>query len=429
VKAMLVRRTSHTARLVASRVPLQAAAAKRNLNLHEYQSAAIMREHGVTTPKGGVAKTAEEAYAAAKALNSDNMVIKAQVLAGGRGLGTFENGFKGGVHVGIKTPEEVKDMASKMLGQKLITKQTGAGGRICNTVQVVETVQSKSEKYFAILMDRSFGGPVVVASAKGGVTIEDIAEEDPSAIIKEPIDIMTGLKPGQAMSIAKKMNFSCDKATESAAGNIEALYNTFTKCDCTMVEVNPFTETPDGSVVAVDAKVNFDDNADFRQKAIHEQRDTSQEDPLDVQAAAHDLNFINLDGNIACLVNGAGLAMATMDIIKLKGGEPANFLDLGGGVTTPAVVAAFKILDSDPKVEGILVNIFGGIVNCATVAQGIIDAAEAVWGGSPKVPLVVRLQGNNVEGAMKIMESSSIKCILGNDLNDAAEKVVAAVSK
>jgi len=425
---MLSTKASQAARLAAARLPLSAGAAVRHLNLHEYQSAAIMREHGVTTPKGGVAKTAEEAYAAAKALNSNNMVLKAQVLAGGRGLGTFDNGFKGGVHVGIKTPEEVRDMAAKMLNAKLITKQTGAGGRICNTVQVVETVQSKAEKYFAILMDRAYGGPVVVASAKGGVTIEDIAAADPSAIIKEPIDIMTGLKPGQSMEIAKKMQFSCDKATQEASKNIEALYQTFIKSDCTMVEVNPFTETPDGSVVCVDAKVNFDDNAEFRQKKIHEQRDTSQEDPLDVEAAKHDLNFINLDGNIACLVNGAGLAMATMDIIKLKGGEPANFLDLGGGVTTPAVVAAFKILDSDPKVQGILVNIFGGIVNCATVAQGIIDAAEAVWGGSPKVPLVVRLQGNNVEGAMKIMSSSSIKCILGDDLDDAAEKVVKAVS-
>jgi succinyl-CoA synthetase beta subunit len=296
-------------------------------------------------------------------------VIKAQVLAGGRGLGHFSNGFKGGVHVGVKTPKEIKDMAAQMLGHKLITKQTGAGGRICNTVQIVETVQTKSEKYFAILMDRAFGGPVVIASAKGGVTIEDIAAKDPSCIIKEPIDIKTGLAPGQARRIAEKMNFTAASATADAEKQIQALYNTFIKCDCTMVEVNPFTETPDGRIVCVDAKVNFDDNAAFRQKAIHDQRDTSQEDPLDVEASQHDLNFINLDGNIACLVNGAGLAMATMDIIKLHGGSPANFLDLGGGVKTPQVVAAFKILDADPKVKGILVNIFGGIVNCATVAQ------------------------------------------------------------
>ena len=209
-------------------------------------------------------------------LASDNMVIKAQVLAGGRGLGTFDNGFKGGVHVGVKTPAEIKDMASKMLGSKLITKQTGAAGRICNTVQVVETVQTKVEKYFAILMDRKFGGPVIVASAQGGVTIEDIAAANPDAIIKEPIDIKSGLAPGQAKSIAEKMKFTCAEATAMAEKQIEAIYDTFIKCDCTMVEVNPLTETPDGKIVAVDAKVNFDDNAEFRQKAIHSQRDTSQ---------------------------------------------------------------------------------------------------------------------------------------------------------
>jgi len=387
-----------------------------------------MAKHGVNTPKGGVATTAAEARKIAESIGSDNMVIKAQVLAGGRGLGHFENGFKGGVHVGIKTPAEIEEMAGKMIGQKLITKQTGAAGRICNKVAIVEAVQGVDEKYFAILMDRSFGGPVVVASARGGVTIEDIAEKDPSAIIKDPIDIKTGLKPGQALDIAKKMKFQTESATQSAAKNIEALYDTFIKCDCTMVEVNPFMETTAGEICCVDAKIGFDDNADFRQKEIHSLRDTSQEDPMDVEAASFDLNFINLDGNIACLVNGAGLAMATMDIIKLHGGEPANFLDLGGSVKTPQVVAAFKILNEDPKVEGILVNIFGGIVNCATVAQGIIDAAKEVWGGSPKVPLVVRLQGNNVEGAMELMKSSDIKCILGDDLDDAAKKAVAAVA-
>lgn len=409
-------------RMAVGKVP------KRNLNLHEYQSANIMRDHGVNTPKGGVAKTPEEAEKIAATLNSDNMVIKAQVLAGGRGLGTFENGFKGGVHVGVKTPAAIKEMAAKMLGQKLITKQTGAAGRICNTVAVVETVHTKEEKYFAILLDRAYGGPVVIASATGGVTIEDIAAANPDAIIKEPVDISIGLAPGQAKGIAEKMKFSCAAATLEAEKQIEALYQTFIKCDCTMVEVNPLTETPDGRIVAVDAKVDFDDNAEFRQKAIHAQRDTSQEDALDVEANSHDLNFINLDGNIACLVNGAGLAMATMDIIKLHGGSPANFLDLGGGVKTPQVVSAFKILNADPKVEGILVNIFGGIVNCATVAQGILDAAKEVWGGSPKVPLVVRLQGNNVEGAMELMKNSDIKCILGDDLDDGAKKVIAAVA-
>mmetsp|Transcript_37492 Transcript_37492/g.85381 ORF Transcript_37492/g.85381 Transcript_37492/m.85381 type:complete len:431 (-) Transcript_37492:161-1453(-) len=423
---MLTKSSSALARMAASRIALRTVPA-RSLNLHEYQSANILRAHGVNTPKGDVAKTPEEAFTIAKSIGSTNMVIKAQVLAGGRGLGHFDNGFKGGVHVGVKTPEEIKEMAGKMLNAKLITKQTGAAGRICNTVAIVETVLAADEKYVAVLMDRGYGGPVVVASAQGGVTIEDIAEKNPAAIIKYPINITKGMSAEDAQIIATQMKFSNAKVTAIAATNLLALYDTFIKCDCTMLEINPFCETVDGDICSVDAKIGFDDNAEFRQKEIHAQRDTSQEDALDVEAAKFDLNFINLDGNIACLVNGAGLAMATMDIIKLHGGEPANFLDLGGSVKTPQVVAAFKILNSDPKVEGILVNIFGGIVNCATVAQGILDAAKEVWGGAPKVPLVVRLQGNNVEGAMELMKNSNVKCILGDDLDDAATKMVAAI--
>jgi succinyl-CoA synthetase beta subunit len=335
---MLTKSSAALARMAASRIALRTVPS-RALNLHEYQSANILRSHGVNTPKGDVAKTPEEAFKIAQALGSTNMVIKAQVLAGGRGLGHFDNGFKGGVHVGVKTAEEIRDMASKMIGAKLITKQTGAAGRICNTVAIVDAVQAKDEKYVAVLMDRSFGGPVVVASAQGGVTIEDIAAKNPDAIIKHPIDISKGMTADDAALIATKMKFSSQKVTDIAAKNLLAIYDTFAKSDCTMVEVNPFCETVDGDICSVDAKIGFDDNAEFRQKAIHEQRDTSQEDPLDVEAAKFDLNFINLDGNIACLVNGAGLAMATMDIIKLHGGEPANFLDLGGSVKTPQVRA------------------------------------------------------------------------------------------
>ena len=283
-QTMLTKSSAALARMAASRIALRTVPS-RALNLHEYQSANILRSHGVNTPKGDVAKTPEEAFKIAQALGSTNMVIKAQVLAGGRGLGHFDNGFKGGVHVGVKTAEEIRDMASKMIGAKLITKQTGAAGRICNTVAIVDAVQAKDEKYVAVLMDRSFGGPVVVASAQGGVTIEYIAAKNPDAIIKHPIDISKGMTADDAALIATKMKFSSQKVTDIAAKNLLAIYDTFAKSDCTMVEVNPFCETVDGDICSVDAKIGFDDNAEFRQKAIHEQRDTSQEDPLDVEAA------------------------------------------------------------------------------------------------------------------------------------------------
>merc|ERR1712205_174944 len=422
-RARMLSRTVATLSRAAPRMTLRKVPV-RNLNLHEYQSATIMREHGVNTPKGGTAKSAAEAEKIATELASDNMVIKAQVLAGGRGLGTFDNGFKGGVHVGVKTPAEIKDMASKMLGSKLITKQTGAAGRICNTVQVVETVQTKVEKYFAILMDRKFGGPVIVASAQGGVTIEDIAAANPDAIIKEPIDIKSGLAPGQAKSIAEKMQFTCAEATAMAEKQIEAIYDTFIKCDCTMVEVNPLTETPDGKIVAVDAKVNFDDNAEFRQKAIHSQRDTSQEDPLDVEAKKFDLNYIKLDGNVACMVNGAGLAMSTMDLLSILGGSPANFLDVGGASTVETMTAAFKIIMGDPNVKSIFVNIFGGIARCDHIAEAVVAGVKAVGGNDAIKPLVIRLEGTNVEAGMKIIKESGVNAFLTNNFTEGATKAV-----
>eukprot|EP00735_Rhodelphis_limneticus_P012618 TRINITY_DN592_c0_g1::TRINITY_DN592_c0_g1_i1::g.10467::m.10467 TRINITY_DN592_c0_g1::TRINITY_DN592_c0_g1_i1::g.10467 ORF type:complete len:433 (+),score=186.10,sp/P53587/SUCB_NEOFR/60.10/2e-171,ATP-grasp_2/PF08442.5/6.6e-73,Ligase_CoA/PF00549.14/7.6e-26,ATP-grasp_5/PF13549.1/6.6e-10,GARS_A/PF01071.14/0.0027,GARS_A/PF01071.14/23,Succ_CoA_lig/PF13607.1/0.032,SUI1/PF01253.17/13,SUI1/PF01253.17/8 TRINITY_DN592_c0_g1_i1:40-1299(+) len=391
----------------------------RNLNLHEYQAQEIMKTVGVNVARGVAIKTPEEAFKAAKDINGDGAVIKAQVLAGGRGLGHFSNGFKGGVHI-ASTPEQAKDFASKMLGQQLITKQTGAAGKPCNTLYVCEKLKPKREMYFAILMDRKHGGPVVIASATGGTSIEDIAESDPSAIITEPIDIKTGMKPSQAVKIATQMRFP-PHLIEQAADQIQKLYKLFTTKDCTLVEVNPFCETQDGRVVCLDAKIGFDDNAEFRQKDVFAQRDTSQEDPREVAAAKFDLNYIGLDGNIACLVNGAGLAMATMDIIKLHGGNPANFLDVGGSATEKQVTEAFKILNSDPNVKAILVNIFGGIMRCDTIAQGVINATKQV---NMTIPIVCRLQGNQVERAKKLIQESGLKLTSIDDLDEAAKAAV-----
>jgi succinyl-CoA synthetase beta subunit len=322
------------------------------------------------------------------------------------------------------TPQGAKDLAANMIGHTLITKQTGAGGRPCNRVFVVEQVKPKHEKYFAILYDRASQGPLVIASAIGGVTIEDIAEQHPEQIIKEPINITTGISDAQAQSIAERMNFETATATADAAKSIKALYEMFIKCDATMVEVNPFAETEEGRAACIDAKVNFDDNAEFRQQDIFKLRDKTQEDKNEVMAAEYDLNYIQLDGNIGCLVNGAGLAMATMDICKLYGGEPANFLDVGGSATEQQVTQAFKILQGDSKVKAILVNIFGGIMKCDVIAQGVISAAKET---NLQIPLVVRLQGTNVEKANELLAASGLAIIRADSLDDAAQKAVAAL--
>merc|ERR1719473_74090 len=337
-----------------------------------------------------------------------DVVVKSQVLAGGRGLGHVkENGFQGGVHV-AKDKNHALELGEKMMGNTLVTKQTGAEGKPINTLLLVEKFGIVSEKYFAILMDRSSGGPLVIGSKTGGTSIEDIAEADPSAIIKMPVDINDGMSEAQALDMATQMGWSGAKA-QDAAKSIAGLYRVFIECDCTMVEINPFAELSDGRIMVCDGKVGFDDNAAFRNKEIHAKRDFSQEDSREVAAKKFDLNYIGLDGNIACMVNGAGLAMATMDLLKLLGGEPANFLDVGGAATKETVAAAFQIVQGDPAVKSMLINIFGGIMRCDVIADGVVAAAKEV--GLTK-PLVVRLVGTNVELGKKIIEDATASGVI-----------------
>jgi succinyl-CoA synthetase beta subunit len=392
---------------------------RRNLSLHEYQSLGVFQEFGVQTPKIAVAHSAAEATEKAKGFDGAEIVIKTQVLAGGRGLGYFkENNFQGGVHVIDKS--KVGEYADKMIGKTLITKQTGAAGKPSNTVLLAEKFEIKNEKYFAILMDRGSGGPLMIGSKTGGTSIEDIAAADPSAIVKMPVDIIEGLSAADALSMAKLMGFE-GKQAEAAAVSIEGLYKVFTQRDCTMVEINPFAELTDGRVIVCDAKVGFDDNAAFRQKDIFAQRDQSQEDPQEVEAKKFDLNYIKLDGSVACMVNGAGLAMATMDLLSLLGGSPANFLDVGGSANEETCTAAFKIIQNDPNVKAILINIFGGIMRCDTVAEGVVAACKNV--GLTK-PLVIRLEGTNVEQGKKIINESGLPVMAFDDFTEAAQKAV-----
>lgn len=377
-----------------------------------------MREAGINVPRGKDVTSRAEALAAAEWLGDEtDIVVKAQVLAGGRGLGTFKNGFKGGVHI-CYDKERAADVAERMIGEYLVTKQTGEAGRLCGKALVTERLYIRREMYFAITYDRESAGAVIVASRVGGTSIEDIAAADPSAISKTPVDIATGLSTEAAEDVARALGFTGDAVGEATA-QVRKLYEFFVDNDATLVEVNPLAETPDGKVVCVDAKINFDDNAAFRHAEIFAKRDRSQEDPREVRASEHDLNYIGLDGNIGCLVNGAGLAMATMDIIKLHGGEPANFLDVGGGATESQVMEAFTILNGDPKVEAILVNIFGGIMRCDVIAQGIIDATSKL---DMRVPVVVRLQGNKVDEAKKLIAESGLRIIASDDLDLAANK-------
>lgn len=397
---------------------LRAASGTRFLNLHEYQSQELLRQAGVKVPRGVDVSSRDEALSAAKSLGDDtDIVVKAQVLAGGRGLGTFANGFKGGVHICYDV-EKAADIASKMIGQHLVTKQTGAEGRLCSKALVTERLYIRREMYFAITYDRESSGPVIVASRVGGTSIEDIAAADPTAISKIPVDMNEGVTDKKATEVAVALGFSPERVPQ-AADQVKKLYDFFAAKDATLVEINPLAETPEGDVVCVDAKVNFDDNASFRHKEIHSMRDVTQEDPREVRAAEHDLNYIGLDGNIGCLVNGAGLAMATMDIIKLHNGDPANFLDVGGSATESQVMEAFSILNADPKVEAILVNIFGGIMRCDVIAQGIIDATSKL---DMRVPVVVRLQGNKVDEAKSLIAESGLRIIAVDDLDLAAKK-------
>ena len=391
------------------------------MNVHEYQAKELLQKFGAATPRGRMAETAAEAEQIARELGTENLVVKAQVHAGGRGKGTFANGFKGGVHL-VKSPTEARDVAGKMLGQTLVTHQTGPAGRLVSKVLVAESVDIEREIYFAILLDRATAAPLIVASMEGGVEIETVAEKSPDKIIREPIDPLAGLQSFQTRKLARQLGFKSDQI-KPAAKLFSALYRTFIESDCSMVEVNPLVVTKKGEVFALDAKFNFDDNALYRHPEIAALRDTTEEDPREVEASKHELNYIGLDGNIACLVNGAGLAMATMDIIKFYGGNPANFLDVGGGASEEQVTEAFKLLVSDKNVKAILVNIFGGIMKCDVIAQGIINAVKAV---KLPVPLVVRLEGTNVDAGKKIIADSGLPVTTANDLADAAQKVVAA---
>lgn len=370
-------------------------------------------------PKGANASTAAEAEKIAKELGGEDMVIKAQVLAGGRGKGSFDNGLKGGVRV-IYSPTEAKMFADQMIGHKLITKQTGAGGRLCNSVYICERKFARREFYLAILMDRTSQGPVIVSSSQGGMDIEGVAKENPAAINTTYININTGVTDEIARDVATKLGFS-EQCIEEAKDTIQKLYKIFLEKDATQIEINPLSETSDHQVLCMDAKFGFDDNADYRQKEIFQWRDTSQEDAEEVRAAQSGLNFIKLDGDIGCLVNGAGLAMATMDIIKLNGGQPANFLDVGGGATPAAIKEAFELITSDPKVTAIFVNIFGGIVRCDAIAHGLINTAKTL---NLKVPIIARLQGTNMEQANQLINDSGMKIFSIEDLQNAAEKSV-----
>lgn len=392
---------------------------KRHLNVHENVSMKLLRDNGVQVPKFGVVRKPEEVTSVIQNLNSKDYVVKAQVLAGGRGKGHFDNGLKGGVRMAFSESEASK-LASQMIGHKLITKQTGEKGVICNEVMIVERLYPRREFYFAIMMERSFGGPVLLASSVGGVNIEEIAAENPEAIITEPIDINTGVLPDQAKRVAEKLGFSEGSLAE-ATDMIQRLYNTFIKNDAIMLEINPFVEDTSGRVLCLDAKCRFDDNAAFRHKELFELRDWSQSDTREREADASNLNYIALDGDIGCLVNGAGLAMATMDIIKLHGGNPANFLDVGGGATAKQVTEAFRIISSDPKVHAILVNIFGGIMRCDVIAEGIIQAAETL---KLRTPIICRLQGTRVEDAQALIHASDMRIHARNDLDEAAKLAV-----
>jgi len=409
---------SHLLPALASTLP-STSTQQRNLSVHEHVSMSLLQEAGVPTPKFGLAKSAAEARKIAEDIGTNDLVVKAQVLAGGRGRGHFVNYPKGGVQL-VYSPEEVEECAEGMVGDFLITKQTGAEGRICNSVMVTERKYTRKEFYIAFMNERTMNGPCCIASSEGGVNIEDVAASNPDAIVKFPIDCIEGLTEKGASEIAEKIGIHPKKNAEVTQILLN-LYKLFQDKDASMVEINPFAEDSTGNFVCLDAKLKFDDNADFRQKAIFDLRDWSQEDAKEVEAANFNLNYIALDGDIGCMVNGAGLAMATMDIIKLHGGSPANFLDVGGGATASAVKEAFKIITGDPKVNALFVNIFGGIMRCDVIAEGIIAAAREL---DLATPIVVRLQGTMVDEAKVLIASSGLKILPVSDFEEAARLAV-----
>ena len=392
------------------------------MNIHEYQAKELFQKYNVPTPGGAVAGTPEEAKAAAEVLAGKTIVVKAQIHAGGRGKGVFKNGFKGGVHL-CDSPDKAAELAKSMLGEVLVTHQTGEEGKLVNKVLIAEGVDIKKEYYLAILMDRETKAPVIIASTEGGVDIEHVAEHHPEKIIHMGVHPLAGLQSYQIRTLAAQLGFKGDQAKQFGV-LLSNVYKLFLGADCSQVEINPLVETPDGRILALDAKFNFDDNALYRHPEIVAMRDTSEEDPREVAASEYNLNYIGLDGNIACLVNGAGLAMATMDIIQHFGGSPANFLDVGGGASKDQVIAAFKIILGDANVKGILVNIFGGIMDCDIIAQGIVAAAKEV---GLQLPLVVRLEGNNVAAGLATLNASGLKITSATSMAEGAQKIVAEV--
>ncbi|MGN6384797.1 MAG: ADP-forming succinate--CoA ligase subunit beta [Verrucomicrobiota bacterium] len=400
------------------------------MNIHEFQAKQLLGKHAVTVPKGAVCSTPEEVRAAAEKEIADGakkVVVKSQIHAGGRGKGSFKSGYKGGVKV-VSSVDEAVDAARNILGQTLVTKQTGPDGRIVSKVLVEPGANIRKEYYLAVLLDRAVSRPLIMASSEGGMDIEEVAEKSPEKIIKEWIDPAVGMQPFQARKVAVGLGLSGELIGQ-AAKLILGVYKTWWESDASMVEINPLglIEKPDGKQVVevVDAKIGLDDNALYRHPDIQAMRDLGEEAPLEIEASKFSLNYIKLDGSIACLVNGAGLAMATMDIIQHYGGSPANFLDVGGGASKEQVTAAFKIILSDPNVKGILVNIFGGIMDCNVIATGIVAAARET---QLNIPLVVRLEGNNVAAGKKTLAESGLKLITGDSMADAAQKVVHAVS-
>lgn len=383
------------------------------MKIHEYQAKELLKKFNVPVPRGIVAHSAEEAFRAAKELAVEPVVVKAQIHAGGRGKG-------GGVKL-AKTAEEARDLAQKMLGMKLVTHQTGPEGREVRVLLIEEGLPIDKEFYLGIVLDRASGRPVFMASAAGGMDIEEVAAKTPEKIFKETIDPAVGFRSFQARKLAFALGLP-NELISQAVKFMQALYSAYESMDASLVEINPFLLTKDNRLIALDAKINFDDNALFRHPDFKDLRDLNEEEPLEIEASKFDLNYIKLDGNIACMVNGAGLAMATMDIIKLAGGEPANFLDVGGGASQERVEAAFRILLADPHVQAVLINIFGGIVRCDMVARGVVGAATNL---GVKVPVVVRLEGTNVEEGQRVIRESGLNFTVANGMKDAAEKVVA----
>jgi succinyl-CoA synthetase beta subunit len=395
------------------------------MNIHEFQAKELFSEFGIPIAKGVAVKSGDEFDNALDQLPDGAVVVKAQIHAGGRGKGTFTNGFKGGVHV-CKDKATARETASKMLGNTLVTHQTGPQGKVVKTVYFNEPCDIQKEYYLAMTLDRGSSQPVIIASTEGGVDIEKVAAETPEKITRVFVDPARGLQPHHKREVAFGLGFTEKEQLKQMDKLLTGLYRLYWEKDASLAEVNPLITTPEGTIIALDAKVGFDENALFRHPDVVALRDLDEEDPKEVEASKHGLSYIALDGNIACLVNGAGLAMATMDIIKHFGGNPANFLDVGGSASEEAVTEAFKIILSDPNVKGILVNIFGGIMSCKIIAKGVIAAAKNV---EITVPLVVRLEGNEVEEGKALLEESGLALTSAESLSDAAKKVVQEVQQ